>query len=113
MEAIAGNWQGFMCIENTIFVQGRCNDDPRSRTVSIVITDSCPECESDHLDLQVSFICQIRQILCRPERTVNVIKIARLELHMSASAAVLDCSELAGCDGAMTLFMCTFRRQKH
>ena len=33
--------------------QGRCNDNKDARTVSIVITDSCPECEADHLDLQV------------------------------------------------------------
>lgn len=35
-------------------VQGRCNSDPNARSVTIMITDSCPECEADHLDLQVS-----------------------------------------------------------
>lgn len=35
--------------------QGRCNSDPNSRSVTILITDSCPECEADHLDIQVRF----------------------------------------------------------
>ena len=34
-------------------LQGRCNQDPNARMVTIMITDSCPECEADHLDLQV------------------------------------------------------------
>ena len=33
-------------------VQGRCNADPNSRSVTIMITDCCPECEADHLDIQ-------------------------------------------------------------
>lgn len=33
-------------------VQGRCNQDLNVRSVTIMITDSCPECEADHLDLQ-------------------------------------------------------------
>ena len=36
-------------------MQGRCNSDPNSRSVTILITDSCPECEGDHLDIQVRF----------------------------------------------------------
>lgn len=36
-------------------MQGRCNSDPNSRSVTILITDSCPECEGDHLDIQVGF----------------------------------------------------------
>ena len=36
--------------------QGRCNSDPNSRSVIILITDSCPECEADHLDIQVEFL---------------------------------------------------------
>ena len=45
-------------------MQGRCNNDPNAHTVAIVVTDSCPECEPDHLDLQVSSICQIRHLCC-------------------------------------------------
>lgn len=33
--------------------QGRCNQDSNARSVTIMITDSCPECEGDHLDIQV------------------------------------------------------------
>ena len=36
-----------------MWVQGRCNQDPNARSVTIMITDSCPECEADHLDIQV------------------------------------------------------------
>lgn len=37
------------------YMQGRCNQDPNARSVIVMITDSCPECESDHMDLQVCF----------------------------------------------------------
>ncbi len=40
--------------ESGICMQGRCNQDPNSRSVNIMITDSCPQCEGDHLDIQVS-----------------------------------------------------------
>ena len=33
-------------------VQGRCNSDPNARSVTIMITDACPGCEPDHLDIQ-------------------------------------------------------------
>lgn len=33
-------------------LQGRCNADPQQRSVTVMITDSCPECEADHLDIQ-------------------------------------------------------------
>lgn len=38
-----------------VLMQGRCNQDPNARTVIVMITDSCPECEADHMDLQVYF----------------------------------------------------------
>ena len=34
-------------------VQGRCNQDSKARSVTMMISDSCPECEGDHLDIQV------------------------------------------------------------
>ena len=101
LNAIAGNRQGCVCIEGSICTQGRCNDDPKSWTVSIVITDSCPECESDHLDLQVSPICQIRPFLCQPKMIENVIKFAGLYVHICASSAASECLEPAGCSGAI------------
>ena len=33
-------------------MQGRCNSDPNQRTVTVMITDFCPECEADHIDIQ-------------------------------------------------------------
>ena len=37
---------------HTLAVQGRCNSDPGQRSVTIMITDACPECEANHIDLQ-------------------------------------------------------------
>ena len=34
-------------------MQGRCNQDSNARSVTMMISDSCPECEGDHLDIQV------------------------------------------------------------
>lgn len=40
--------------------QGRCNADPNSRSVTIMITDCCPECEADHLDIQALTFNKVR-----------------------------------------------------
>ena len=66
LKATAGDTQGSVHSDVTICVQGRCNDDPKSRTVSIVVTDSCPECETDHLDLQVSLPARSRAFCVNP-----------------------------------------------
>ncbi len=34
------------------WLQGRCSKDPNQRSVTVTITDVCPECESDHIDMQ-------------------------------------------------------------
>lgn len=31
---------------------GSCQADPNNRTIVVMISDSCPECEANHLDLQ-------------------------------------------------------------
>lgn len=33
-------------------MQGRCSKDPNQRSVTVTITDVCPECETDHIDMQ-------------------------------------------------------------
>ena len=33
-------------------MQGMCNSDPDQRSVTIMITDACPECGADHIDVQ-------------------------------------------------------------
>ena len=35
-----------------VIEQGRCNSDTDQRSVTVMITDACPECESDHIDVQ-------------------------------------------------------------
>ena len=34
------------------FLQGRCPKDANQRSVVVTITDVCPECETDHIDMQ-------------------------------------------------------------
>ena len=33
-------------------LQGRCNSDPSQRSVTVMISDVCPECEANHMDIQ-------------------------------------------------------------
>ena len=33
-------------------LQGRCSKDSNQRSVTVTITDTCPECGSDHIDMQ-------------------------------------------------------------
>ena len=33
-------------------MQGRCSKDANQRSVTVTITDTCPECGSDHIDMQ-------------------------------------------------------------
>ncbi|KAK9819970.1 hypothetical protein WJX72_004607 [[Myrmecia] bisecta] len=40
------------CLTNNGKYAGRCSADPNSRQVTIQITDDCPGCEADHIDLQ-------------------------------------------------------------
>ena len=35
-----------------LLLQGRCNSDPSQQSATVLITDQCPECEADHIDMQ-------------------------------------------------------------
>ena len=63
--------------------QGRCSKDPNQRTVTVTITDVCPECESDHIDMQAL--------------TFNKV---RAEPHAPASQCSPSKHELAACKGS-------------
>ena len=40
--------------------QGRCSKDPNQRSVTVTITDVCPECETDHIDIQALTFNKVR-----------------------------------------------------
>ena len=44
-------------------MQGRCSKDPNQRSVTVTITDVCPECETDHIDMQA---LTFNKVLARP-----------------------------------------------
>ena len=33
-------------------LQGRCNSDPSQQSTTVMISDECPECEANHIDMQ-------------------------------------------------------------
>eukprot|EP00884_Botryococcus_braunii_P005988 jgi/Botrbrau1/15390/Bobra.43_2s0018.1 len=39
---------------------GRCNSDPSQRSVTVMITDACPECGEDHMDIQALTFNKVR-----------------------------------------------------
>ena len=41
-------------------VQGRCSSDKNQRSVTVTVTDSCPECEADHIDMQALTFNKVR-----------------------------------------------------
>ncbi|BDA46488.1 probable Expansin-A7 [Coccomyxa sp. Obi] len=73
------------CLQNSGQFAGRCNQDSNARSVTIMITDSCPECEADHLDIQALTFnkmapmalgridIQYRRVECTVPQDLNVI----------------------------------------
>lgn len=43
-------------------LQGRCSKDTNQRSVTVTITDTCPECGSDHIDMQALTFNKVLQI---------------------------------------------------
>ena len=42
----------YAVLTSKLLLQGRCNSDPSQQSATVLITDSCPECEADHIDMQ-------------------------------------------------------------
>lgn len=45
-------------------MQGNCNADPNERSVTVMITDACPECDADHIDVQALTFQKVPQLSC-------------------------------------------------
>ncbi len=43
-------------------LQGRCSKDSNQRSVIITITDVCPECATDHIDMQALTFNKVRPL---------------------------------------------------
>ena len=41
-------------------MQGKCNADPGQRSVTVMITDACPQCEDGHFDVQALTFLKVR-----------------------------------------------------
>lgn len=52
------------CVTSTLAIpvraQGRCSLDKNQRSVTVTITDSCPECAADHIDMQALTFNKVR-----------------------------------------------------
>ncbi|KAK9906413.1 hypothetical protein WJX75_001467 [Coccomyxa subellipsoidea] len=73
------------CLQNAGQFTGRCNQDPNARTITLMITDCCPECEPDHIDIQALTFTKMapmaggrvdmryRRVQCHPPSDLHVI----------------------------------------
>ena len=41
-------------------MQGNCNADLSQRSVTVMITDACPQCEDGHIDVQALTFLKVR-----------------------------------------------------
>ena len=48
------------CINDGSAYQGKCNPDWATNSVTIMITDQCPECKPDQIDLQALTFGKVR-----------------------------------------------------
>ncbi|BDA46491.1 probable Expansin-A7 at N-terminal half [Coccomyxa sp. Obi] len=73
------------CLQNAGQFAGRCNQDPNARTITIMITDCCPECGPNHIDIQALTFNKMapmaggrvdmryRRVACTPPSDMSVI----------------------------------------
>ena len=68
---------------------GSCQANPDDRNIVVQITDSCPECAADQMDLQANIWAQIANPAPAGGR-VNIQFRVRLRTHLERSAISSD-----------------------
>lgn len=80
-----GSCYQISCINNSTLFPNKCNDDWQTESITIMITDSCPECDENQFDLQAQSFGRIapevngriailyRRVTCTPEGNIQVI----------------------------------------
>lgn len=75
-------------------MQGRCNQDPQSRSVTVMITDSCPECEPDHMDIQALTFNKVHSCSCTFQNPWwKYINLSKFPCMSAACTACLSMEE--------------------
>ena len=54
---------------------GSCNPDPNGRSIVVQITDQCPECEANHMDIQALTWAKVRRA---PLQLASLLRVASL-----------------------------------
>ena len=49
---------------HVVSVQGRCSKDKNQRSVTVTVTDTCPECGTDHIDMQALTFNKVQALQC-------------------------------------------------
>ncbi|KAK9819887.1 hypothetical protein WJX72_003612 [[Myrmecia] bisecta] len=101
---------------------GRCGPDPNQRSITFMVSDACPECEADHVDLQALTFdkiapmsvgridMQYRRIACTPPNNM-VVTIdqnrgnggwIRLDVQQIADRASIQLVQIKGEDSDWT-----------
>lgn len=77
-------------------VQGNCNSDPSARSTTIQITDVCPECEADHIDIQALTFNKVRNSL-KMQMVSSCNSLRRLFVTWVSSDQALHVDTLSDC----------------
>lgn len=72
-------------------MQGRCSKDTNQRSVTVTITDTCPECGSDHIDMQALTFNKVLQISETADTSTCVGMVSFQPLQCLASTPLSEC----------------------
>ena len=74
---------------------GSCQADPNQRNAVVMVTDSCPQCESDHLDLQAIIWSKVSPPgpLCATYQHADAAQCQVCQNLRHVNVAVLKCCD--------------------